>query len=261
MIDLDPIRQFLVVFAVSVVRLTAACSVVPFMGDQVVSGQVRNSLIFSWGIIVYPIVAPTVVGGLGTPLDIVAILAKEVFLGIMIGFLAAKVFWIAMSVGFFIDNQRGSSMAQVFDPTSGEQTSPVGQFLQQTMVTLFFISGGMLVFLGGVFESYVIWPVKSYFPTFGGDFPAFILEIGDDLMRTVVILSAPIIILLFLTDFGLGLVNRFAPQLNVFFLAMPVKCLVALFVLVLYMPLLLTLLGKEQVGGLQQLELLRNLLE
>lgn len=260
MIDIDPIRQFLVVFAVTVVRLTAACSVVPFMGDQVVSGQVRNSLIFSWGIIVYPIVAPTVVGGLGSPLEIAAILGKEVFLGIMMGFLASKAFWIAMSVGFFIDNQRGSSMAQVFDPTSGEQTSPIGQFLQQTMLTLFFISGGMLVFLGIMFESYAVWPVTSFFPTLGGDFPGFVLEIGDDLMRTVIVLAAPIIILCFLTDFGLGLVNRFAPQLNVFFLAMPVKCLVAMLVLVLYMPLLLKLLGEEQVDAMQQIELLRNLL-
>lgn len=150
-------------------------------------------------------------------------------------------------------------MAQVFDPTSGEQTSPIGQFLQQAMIALFFLSGGMLVFLGGLFESYAFWPVKSYFPTMGDAFPGFVLEVGDDLMRTVVVLAAPIIITLFLTDFGLGLVNRFAPQLNVFFLAMPVKSIVALFVLVLYMPLLLQLLGDEQAHWQLQMKFLQDL--
>lgn len=259
MLDLDPIRLFLLTYAVAVVRLTAACAIVPFMSDQIVSGQVRNCLVFSWGLIVYPLVAPTLADSLGSPLQVVAILAKEVFLGLMIGVVAAKSFWIAMSVGFFIDNQRGSSMAQVFDANSGEQTSPIGQFLQQTMITLFFVSGGMLVFLGAVFETYVVWPVPSFFPRLDPQFPQFVLQFADDLMRSVVVLAAPAIVLLFLTDFGLGLVNRFAPQLNVFFLAMPVKCLVALVVLVLYLPLLLRMLGAEQAETAAELELLRKL--
>ena len=259
MIELEPIRNFLIVFGVSIVRVTAACSVVPFMSSQLIQARVRNSLVFSWGIIVYPIVAPTLGDELGSALTLTAIIVKEIVIGILVGFLAAKMFWVAMSVGFFIDNQRGSSMASVFDPTSGEQTSPFGLFLQQTLIVLFYTSGGFLVFLGGLFESYIIWPIDSFYPQFADAFPGFFLDVVDDMMLTVVVLAAPVIITVFIAEFGLGLMNRFAPQLNVFVLAMPVKSLVAMIVLVIYLPLLLVMFQDEHIEAGNLFELLKGI--
>lgn len=248
MIDLEFLRHFLVVFGLGMVRLVAASSVAPFLGNQVIPGQARNSILFSWGIILYPMIAPTMDGQVGSVTNLLAIVAKEVVLGVLIGFFASKMFWIAMSVGFFIDNQRGSSMASVFDPMSGEQTSPVGQFFQQAITVLFFSTGGFLVFLGGVFESYRVWPIASFYPTLTPAFPDLILGVTDDFMRSVVVLAAPIIITLFVAEFGLGLANRFAPQLNVFVLAMPVKSILAIFVMVLYIPFLMRHFEDTYVG-------------
>ena len=258
MIDLEPIRNFLIVFGVSIVRVTAACSVVPFMSNQLIQARVRNSIVFSWGIIIYPIVAPTLDDELGSMLTLLAIIVKEIVIGILIGFLAAKIFWIALSVGFFIDNQRGASMASVMDPTSGEQTSPFGLFLQQTLIVLFYSSGGFLVFLGGIFQSYLVWPIDSYFPQFSEAFPGFFVDVVDDMMLTTVVLAAPVIITVFVSEFGLGLMNRFAPQLNVFVLAMPVKSLVAMIVLVIYLPLLLVMFQDENIEASMIFELLKG---
>ena len=60
MADLEPIRHFLVVFGLSIVRITAACSVVPFLSTTLIQGPVRRSLMICWGIMIYPIVAPTI---------------------------------------------------------------------------------------------------------------------------------------------------------------------------------------------------------
>ncbi|MEM1303892.1 MAG: type III secretion system export apparatus subunit SctT [Planctomycetota bacterium] len=245
MVDVGPLREFLTVFAFCVVRLTAACVVAPFLAKQVLPGQARNSLMFAWGLMIYPMVSPTLDAGLPTGPTLLGLIAKEIFLGILIGFLAAKVFWLAMSVGFFIDNQRGASMASVFDPNSGEQTSPLGLLLQQAIIALFYVSGGLLIFLAGVFESYRLWPIDSFYPTLDAGFPLFVLGVVDDLMRATVVLAAPVVIVMFFTDFGLGLVNRFAPQLNVFFLSMSVKGVVALAILVVYLPFLFVYLDRE----------------
>jgi type III secretion protein T len=260
MLDLEPLRQFLIVFALCMVRISAACTVVPFMGGDLVQGRVRNSLLFSWGIIIYPIVSPTLDADLGSVSFLLAVIAKEVVLGILIGFIAAKLFWVAMSIGFFIDNQRGASMASTFDPMSGEQTSPLGQFLQQAIIVLFYSTGGFLVFLAAIFESYVVWPLGTFFPTFDAAFPGFLLEIVDRMMWLIVVLAAPVIVTVFVAEFGLGLVNRFAPQLNVFFLAMPVKSLIGLLVLVLYLPFLMRSLESEHVRTEALLQFLRTVL-
>jgi type III secretion protein T len=50
---------------------------------------------------------------------------------------------------------------------------------------------------------------------------------------------------MFLTDFLLGIINRFAQQLNVFFLAMGIKSVAALFLMVLYIGILM-LFGKNE---------------
>ncbi len=243
MIDLDPVRHFLIVFAMSIVRLTAACAVVPFLSTSLVDNRTRNSILFSWGIIIYPIVAPSMDGAIPPVLQLTALVAKEVVLGILFGFLAAKVFWLAAGIGFFIDNQRGASMASVEDAAIGEATSPFGLFIEQSLMVLFYSGGGLLLFLGGIFESYVLWPITSFYPQFDPRFPEFILGMGDDLMRMIIVYSAPVIIAVFISEFGLGLMNRFAPQLNVFVLAMGVKSLVAMLVLVVYLPFLLYHLG------------------
>ena len=249
MIDVEALREFLLVFGLCITRMTAACTVTPFMASQLIQGRLRNSIVFSWGIIVYPIVAPTLdVTDLST-IAIIGIAVKEAMLGFLIGFMASRVFWIAMSVGFFIDNQRGASMASVFDPTAGEQTSPFGQFLQHTIIALLYSSGGFLVFLSALFESYLAWPIGSFTPQISDAFPGFFLEVLDDLVRTIVILAAPAIIAMLMATFGLGLMNRFAPQLNVFFLAMPVKSLIAMIVLIVYLPFLVVHFSEQVVGA------------
>ena len=54
------------------------------------------------------------------------------------------------------------------------------------------------------------------------------------LMATGLLLAAPVLVAMFLSEVGLALVSRFAPQLQVFFLAMPIKSGVAVFVLMVY---------------------------
>jgi type III secretion protein T len=50
-------------------------------------------------------------------------------------------------------------------------------------------------------------------------------------------------IAMLLAEIGLAIVSMFAPQLPVFFLAMPVKACIALFVLTLYLVTLMGYLG------------------
>lgn len=260
MIEFGPIRQFILVFGLCLIRLTAACSVTPFTSTKMIPGRTRNSILFALCLSIYPMVGPSLDGQLDSVLTIFGIVAKEIFIGILLGFLSSKLFWVAISVGYFIDNQRGGSMASVFDPSTGEQTSPFGLFFQQTLVTLFFVSGGFLVFLSALFESYLLWPIDSFTPQLPETFPIFFLNMADDLMRTAVVLAAPVVITVFVSEFGLGLMNRFAPQLNVFVLAMPVKSLVAMAVLVIYLPLLLLLFQEEFTGKNTLLSLLDGLL-
>ena len=71
-------------------------------------------------------------------------------------------------------------------------------------------------------------------------------------------MSSPVVIAMFLSEFGLGLVNRFAPQLNVYFLSMSLKSGVALFVLIPYIQVLFDIFGDDLIGSAGTLEKLTD---
>lgn len=222
----------------SMARLGAVFYVVPFMGQQVMPGMIRNCIAVCFSLVVYPLAASGIRPE--TPMVYLSFIAvKEVFIGTLIGFLASVIFWTAEGIGFFIDNQRGATIASTIDPMSGSQTSPLGSLVFQMVTAFFFVSGGFALLLSVIYESYRIWPVFSFFPGIDTDFALVFLETADRLMRMVVILASPVIISVFISELGLGLISRFAQQLNVFFLAMPVKSAVACWILILYLSFLI----------------------
>ena len=72
--------------------------------------------------------------------------------------------------------------------------------------------------------------------------PVQVLGTLDGMLKTTVVISAPVIIIMFLATIGLGLVNRTAPQLNVFFLSMPVKSALGVAMLIVYLPFIMDML-------------------
>jgi type III secretion protein T len=75
--------------------------------------------------------------------------------------------------------------------------------------------------------------------------PFFLLGQFSRLMIMTMVFSAPIILICLLSDVSLGIVNRFAPQLNVFFLSMPIKSALGLFMILLYLGELMPLVARE----------------
>lgn len=239
------IVQHLVAFVFSLPRILAAFALLPVFSHQVLAGMTRNGVAASLALLVLPVVvadapadAPTLFGGL-------AITLKETLIGLLIGFGAAVPFWAVESVGFFIDNQRGTTMASSLDPMTGSQTSPLGVLLAQVLAVIFFVGGGVLAFLGALYESYRLWPVFSFFPRLDGIAISYFLGLLDRVMALTVLLAAPVIIAMFVAEFAIGLISRSAPQLNVFFLAMPVKSAIGLFILAAYTALLFAFLGED----------------
>ncbi len=222
------------VLALSIPRLLVIFNTLPFLRSEVFPGLVRSGLAIGLAVLSYPIVE----GGYPSEgLDAyttVGLLLKEAFLGLLIGYSVAVLFWVIESVGFLVDTQRGATMAGALLPTFGEQSSPLANFLSHTVTVVFIVSGGFLAFIEVVLESYRAWPVFSFFPSLNESLVLFFLQQLDLLMYMTLFLAAPMVIAMFLSELTLGAIGRFVPALQVFFLALPIKSGVAFFVLVVY---------------------------
>ncbi len=216
-------------------RLLVFIRVLPFMGSTIMPTMVVTTFAFSLIPLFLPIFLAEMPVQAPSILQSIAIILKEMLLGFFFAFLAALIFWAIMSAGFLIDNQRGNSQGDSLEPLSGEQTSPFGTLLFQWATLLLCSSGAFTFFLTLFLESYIWWPVFSLSPPASlPQLSSFFLEQLSLFFLLMAMLSAPIVAIFFLTDFSLGLVNRFAQQLNVYVLSMPIKSGILLLLLVFY---------------------------
>ena len=165
--------------------------------------------------------------------------AKEFAIGFILGYLIFWVFWAVQAAGSYIDNQRGTAIASSIDPLQGHEASPLGILFSQAFVTYFFSLGGFLIVVGLLYDSYELWPIENMLPIMSEEFPKLVFDIIDRGMMLTILLSAPVVIVMFMAEFALALVSRFAPQVQVFVLAMPIKSGIAMLILIFYLPIMM----------------------
>ncbi len=233
--DLSQFKAFMLSIGWAQARILGMFIVIPIFSRSLLPGILRLCVAAALGLIVAPTLMPIVAV---VDLDagrMLLLLVKEAFVGLVMGCLIAVPFWAFEALGFLMDNQRGATMGATLDPLTGNDSSPLGTFFSQAFIVFFFISGGFVLVLEVLYESFILWNVFEWTPHLRREsMPLFIEQILR-LVRLALLLSAPVIVAMFMAEMGLAFVSRFVPQLQVFFLAMPIKSALMLLVLVLYM--------------------------
>lgn len=227
-IDFDfslTLRLFALVFA----RLLGLGIPTPFLGGKLIPGRIKFGIPLFLAAFFYPFLKGTVVPAHVPEVGLVYIglLLKEIFIGYMIGYLVSLPFHGLTSAGSFMDTQRGTTFAQVISPVSGGQSSLIGQFLSLLFLTIFMSVGGLHIVLGAVADSYQVFPLLTVPKVIHPNAPAvqFMIVKSAEVFSIGVQFAAPVVMCMFLTDLTLGIVNRAAPNIRVFFLGMPIKAL------------------------------------
>lgn len=236
-------QTFIVLVGLSFARLASFFSVVPFFGGAAVPARVKVATAMSLVVILYPSISAGVADGqaLGFgPLGFVALLAKEVLIGFVLGFIASLVFEAVQVAGRIVDSQRGSTMAELYAPQIQTRVSELGQFQLQLAIVLFIAVGAHRVFIRSLLESFEFIPILGFPALAHGWSPAaeMIVKLTAAVLSIGLQLAAPALIALLLTDLFFGIINRVAPQVNVFFLSMPVKMLLGIVVILVALPTL-----------------------
>ena len=259
--DVPAILDVFLTFMLGMPRILAIFAMVPIFTRNVLPGSIRNGVAIALLIFVYPTYSGSIDLDNLSNLDFLLLVFKELVVGIFIGFILGAIFYAAESMGFVIDNQRGSTMASSVDPMTGSQTSPLGILMIQLLTIYVFASGAIFVIILAIYESYVSIPVHTFLPPLNMAGAQTFLGVIDRVMALALLLAAPAMIAMFLSEFALGLVSRFAPTLNVFFLSMPVKSAVGMLVLLLILTAIFSI-WDETISLLPtEIEALRRILQ
>lgn len=144
----------------------------------------------------------------------------QIVVGALAGFAATLTFGALQVAGKLIEMGSGFSSGQIFNPTFGESGSPLDQFFLMVVMLYFLLINGHHDFLLGMQRTFTLIPVLGQLPEM---VPANLLRLTAGLIVSGVQMSLPVMGALLLTDVTLSLLTRVAPQVNVFFMGMPIK--------------------------------------
>jgi type III secretion protein T len=225
-------KSLLTLLAVCSLRGYVAMLVLPITNDNVLQGVVRNGLALTIGIFIAAGQPLQVLDNVST-LTLLALIAKEGLIGLLLGYAVATVFWVAEGVGVLIDNQAGYNNVQQTNPLSGEQCTPVGNLLSQLAICGFYLLGGMMALVGLLFESFHWWTLDRLMPEWSQLLERFLQVQVSNYLQAVVKIASAVVMVLLLIDLGIGLIAKTADKLEPNNLAQPIKGAVALLMLVM----------------------------
>ncbi len=218
---------FMLVF----VRLGAAMMLFPAIGGVAVSPRMRLILALAVSFVVLPVLTPVLPSQPHEPIELLLLLGGEVLVGLYFGVTMQLLMAALDLAGNFMGFSVGLTNALVSDPVTEQQAQVISGFLNTAAVALMLITNTHHIMLRAVIDSYSLFAPGATLPT--GDFASQLVRTIGASFVVGLKLAAPLFIFALVFNAGLGLLNRLVPQMQVFFVGMPMEILGGLSVLTL----------------------------
>jgi len=171
---------------------------------------------------------------------LVLLVLKEALVGLAIGFIASLLFVAVQFAGRLIDTEMGFGFVELVDPASDQPVTTFGQLQIILFSILFLLFNGHYFLLLALHRSFDLIPLTGV--QFAGDqIVMHVTRMIGQLFVLAIRLAAPIYVVLILTEISLGVIARTVPQINIFFVGLPLKILVGLGTACIVLPVLATL--------------------
>ncbi|MDB5406530.1 MAG: flagellar biosynthetic protein FliR [Rhodospirillales bacterium] len=211
------------VFAVMLVfmRVAGAIMLLPGFGDIYVPARYRLLIAMFLSAMLAASLAPILPVAPARPGDLIIMLGGEIAIGLFFGAIARTLLTALETAGNIIAFQLGLSAAQVFNPALQQTGALTSAFLSVLGVLVIFLTDTHHLMLRGIVASYGTFPPGA-FPAVG-DFSEAMTRLVSSSFALAVALSAPFIVLGTIFFVALGLLSRLMPQLQVFFVILPIQ--------------------------------------
>lgn len=231
--DLYYLYQHIDVFIIIFVRILAAIMFLPIIEESKVPKIALAGFALGISISAYFRMDVSIAYYNPTLLSFSIVLMKEILVGLIIGFGVKIFFQIYPFVGSLLSMQGGISMSVVMDPTSGTQSTQLGRLYNLGLGAVFIISGGYHWFIHTLVDSFEAIPIGKAF--FGPNLVTGMVSTVGSYIEISLKLSIPIIAVIIIVDFAMGILARTVPQMNMFVIGIPIKMLILFILLVVTM--------------------------
>jgi flagellar biosynthetic protein FliR len=229
LLNLDVYRFFLVF-----TRLGAALMVMPVLGSALVPVRIRLLLGLAFALLLEPLAGPLLPPLPRDLSHLILLVIGEATVGLFIGIIVQALLSAISVAGSFIGFQVGLTNAFSFDPIAQQQSQLLTGFLSNLAMVTIFASDLHHLMLRAMVDSYGLFPPGQALPL--GDIAETLSHTITAAFSMGIQLAAPLVVFGLVFYAGLGVLSRLVPQMQVFFVAMPVQTLVGLWLLMVSLP-------------------------
>ncbi len=218
---------FMLVFA----RVGAMLMLLPGLGELMISTRFRLTIALVLAAIMVPLHRDAYHVDLHALGPVLVLLGEELLIGALLGMTARLTVAALQVAGSVVAQQLGLGFVTAIDPTQGEQGVLIGNFLTILGIMLLFATNLHYLVIAALDDSYSLFSPGEIPLT--GDMAALITRTLAGAFKVGIQLSAPFIVFGLLFNLGLGLLSRLMPQMQVFFVGVPLSILAGFLILFL----------------------------
>jgi flagellar biosynthetic protein FliR len=238
---------FLLVFA----RVGTMVMLLPGIGEMTVPRRVRLAVALVLAAVLLPLHRSAYELDLRSFGPVLAMLGEEIFIGAVLGITARLMISALQVAGFVIAQQLGLGFVTAVDPTQGQQGVLVGNFLTVLGITMIFAADLHHLVIAALNDSYRLFRPGAI-PLLG-DVAALTTQTVATAFKIGIQLAAPFLVFGLLFNLGLGVLSRLMPQMQVFFVGLPLSILIGLLILLVVIGATMTVFLGSMETVLRQL--------
>ncbi len=160
---------------------------------------------------------------------------KEALVGVTMGFVLGFVFQGISFAGLLVGRDMGLAMSSMFDPITGDDGNIIATLLSMAAGIVFILINGHHFIIESLAYSFKVIPLGGFKVT--GSAVNLIIKFSGSVFILAVKISSPIIVAFFLVHIASGIISRVSPSFQVFFVLLPLKIGLGIFLMILVMPL------------------------
>jgi flagellar biosynthesis protein FliR len=203
----------------------------PGFGEPAVSPRIRLAFALTMAIAMGPALATNVPPPAPSAWGMAFQVGAETLIGVLLGAAARMLVSALATAGQIVGMEMGISFAQTADPTAMGSGQLVSVFLGVLGVALIFATGLHQMFLQGIAGSYEVIALGTTPPV--GDAAELALDVTASSFRVGFQIAIPVVVAGMMFRVGLGVLSRLIPQIQVFFVALPLQIMGGLVVFAL----------------------------
>jgi flagellar biosynthetic protein FliR len=226
-INTEFLAPYITNFLIILLRSSIFVSLLPIIGGKELPGQFRLGFAVFIAILLTPVVKVEIQEN-----SIPLLVIKELLIAFALGFTVRFIFMAVNLAGQLMSQAIGLSAASIFNPEMGQSTQ-ISEVLGVIAMLYFLVLDAHHEIIYIFVKSYDLLPAGQL-----NIVPVIpeVLSMGSKMFALGLKIGAPVIVGLLITNILTGFLYKVAPQMNIYFIALPLNIILGFILIILGIP-------------------------